>query len=67
MELDRAKVIYEMARNDVSCKELVQKTGLSRLTITNVRNGKRCAKSTATAIANAIGVEISDLAKEGTV
>ncbi len=61
LKLDRVKVISEMARNDISCKELVGKTGLSRVTVTNVRNGKSCTRSTAFAIAAAIGVDISKI------
>lgn len=64
LKLDRVKVISEMARNDISCKDLVEKTGLSRITVTNVRNGKSCTRSTAFAIAAAIGVDISEIAKD---
>ena len=64
MKLDRVKLITEMARNGVSCKELVERSGLSRLTVTNVRNGKSCTKSTAIAIAKAIGVEMSQIVEE---
>ena len=64
MKLDRVKLIAEMARNGVSCNELVKRSGLSRLTVTNVRNGKSCTKSTAIAIARAIGVDISKITEE---
>ena len=61
MKLDRVRVITEMARNGISCKDLVEKTGLSRITVTNVRSGKNCTRSTAFAIASAIGVDVSEI------
>lgn len=61
MKLDRVKVISQMAKSNLTCKDLVKKTGLSRITVTNVRKGGNCARSTAYAIASAIGVDISEI------
>ena len=67
MKLDRVKVISQMAKSNLTCKDLVQKTGLSRLTVTNVRKGGNCARSTAYAIATAIGVDISEIMESSCV
>lgn len=67
MKLDRVKVISQMAKNNLTCKDLVKKTGLSRITVTNVRKGGSCARSTAYAIASAIGVDISEIMESNSI
>ena len=61
MKLDRVKVISEMARKHSTVKELSKISGLSRVTITNVRAGKDCSTATAYAIARALEVDVSEL------
>lgn len=61
MRLDRVKVICEMARKNVTVADLAERAGISKVTITGVRCGKSCAKSTAYAIANGLGVDVAAL------
>ena len=61
MKLDRVKVISEMARKHITVKELSKVSGLSRVTITNVRAGKDCSTATAYSISRALEVDVSEL------
>ena len=64
MRIDRVKLIAEMARQDLTVKSLAEKSGVSRLTLTNVRGGKSCAESTGKAIARALGVPVESIIEE---
>lgn len=61
MRIDRIKFAAALARADVTTVELSQRTGLSRGTISSVKNGKRCTQKTAHQIAFGLGVELSEL------
>lgn len=63
MRIDRVKLIAEMARRDISCKRLVELSGVSRMTITSVRSGKSCSMETAEKLAAVLGRDI--IMKEG--
>lgn len=58
MRIDRVKLIAEMARRDISCKRLVELSGVSRMTITSVRSGKSCSMETAEKLAAVLGRDI---------
>jgi len=60
--MDRVAIITEMARRRISCNKLVELSGVSRVTITAVRNGKSCSKETAEKLAAVLG---RDIIKEG--
>ena len=64
MRIDRVKLIAEMARQDISCKALVEKSGVSRVTVTAARSGKSCAPITAGKIADALGVPVESILKK---
>ena len=64
MRLNRVKVVAEMARQDLTIKEMAKRTGLSGNTIGFVRRGSSCTYETATAIAKALGVDVEDLVEE---
>lgn len=40
VRIDRVALIAEMARRGISCNRLVELSGVSRVTVTAVRNGK---------------------------
>lgn len=61
MKLDRVKVISVMAERRMLVKELSNITGLSRVTITNIRAGKDCSTATAYAVARALNVDVSSI------
>lgn len=58
MRIDRVKLIAEMARRDINCNRLVELSGVSRVTITNIRGGKSCSKETAEKLAAVLGRDI---------
>ena len=55
-------MIAEMARKDINCNRLVELSGVSRVTVTAVRNGKSCSQETADKLAAVLG---RDIIKEG--
>lgn len=61
MRIDRIKLITEMARKNLNVKDLVEKSGLSKVTISSVRSGKGCSKYTAEKIAKSLDMDVSDL------
>lgn len=62
VRIDRVAMIAEMARKDINCNRLVELSGVSRVTVTAVRNGKSCSKETADKLAAVLG---RDIIKEG--
>lgn len=64
MQIDRVKLIAEMARQRLSVKDLVKRSSLSEATIVNVRAGKSCTQPTGVLIAQALGMNLEDLEEE---
>ena len=64
MRISRIRFAAELARADMSCKQLAERTGLSRVTISNIRQGKSCARSTAERIADGLGVSLREIVEE---
>lgn len=62
VQMDRVAIITEMARRHISCNDLMGLSGVSRVTITAVRNGKSCSKETAEKLAAVLG---RNIIKEG--
>lgn len=56
--MDRVAIITEMAKRNMSCNQLVELSGVSRVTITAVRNGKSCSRETAEKLAAVLGHDI---------
>lgn len=61
MRIDRIKFAAALAKADISCLELAEKSQLSRVTITNVKSGKSCSKKTAQLLAAGLGVNLADI------
>ena len=61
MQIDRVKLITEMARQRMTVKRLAELSGASRPTITNVRSGNFCSDLVGKAIARALGVDVADI------
>ena len=53
--MDRVAIITEMARRHMNCNQLVELSGVSRVTVTAVRNGKSCSRETAEKLAAVLG------------
>ena len=60
MRIDRIKLIAEMARQNLTVKELAEKACVSRMTVSSVRSGKSVTRH----IARALGVELDALKEE---
>ena len=58
MRIDRVKFAAALAQADLNVKQVAEKTGLSRGTITGVKTGKSCTKETAEKLAELLGREI---------
>ena len=58
VRIERVSMIAEMARKDINCNRLVELSGVSRGTVTAVRNGKSCSKQTAERLAAILGRDI---------
>ena len=58
MRIDRVRVVTEMARKDLTVKRLAEMSGLSRLTVSSIKNGKSCCKETAEKLAAILGRDI---------
>lgn len=61
MRIDRIKLCALLASKDWTSVKLAQTSGLSRQTISQIKNGKRCYEETAHKIANALGVALEEL------
>lgn len=62
--VDRVKVIAEMARQNVTCEELMQKAGVGRAAIWKMRKGQPVWRTTAAHVARALGVPLETLLEE---
>ncbi len=64
MRIDRVKFAAELARADLKIKALAERAGVSRVTITSVRSGKSCSKTTVEKLAAGLGISISDIVSD---
>ena len=64
MRIHKVKFATELARADVSAKELASRTGVSRVTISAIKSGKSCASDTAKKLAEGLGVAVADLVQQ---
>lgn len=58
MRIDRVAFAAALAKKDITCKKLAELSGVSRVTITNVKTGKSCSKETADKLVAILGSEI---------
>ena len=65
MRIDRAKLIAEMARQDMGVADLSQRATVSRATITALRGGKSCNANSVRRVASALGVTVESLLEDG--
>lgn len=63
--INRVALIAGMAKRNINCKQLVELSGVSRVTITAARSGKSCSRKTAEKLAAGLGVPVETLIKEG--
>lgn len=58
MRVDRIAFVTAMAQRDLTVKRIAELSGLSRVTVTNVKGGKSCSQSTADKLASVLGSNI---------
>lgn len=58
MRIDRVKFAAALVRADMNGKQLAERAGVSRGTVTSVRTGKSCSQETAEKLAAVLGPEI---------
>lgn len=58
MRIDRVAFAAALARADLNVKQLAERSGVSRVTITSVKSGKSCSRETAEKLAAVLGREI---------
>lgn len=63
--INRVALIAGMARRNINCKQLVELSGVSRVTITAARSGKSCSRGTVEKLAAGLGVPVETLIEEG--
>ncbi len=61
MRLDKVKVLILMVKRNMCQKDLAQAAGISRGSLSIVVNGKRCRPQTAIKIAEALGVDVTEI------
>lgn len=61
MRIDRKKFAHLLIDKDMSVKEVAEKVGVSRQTITNIKQGKRCIDVIGYKIADVLGVDVADI------
>lgn len=64
MRIDRVKLAAALAIADITANTLAERAGVSRVTISNVRAGKRCTEETANKLAAGLGIPVSEIAEE---
>ena len=57
MRIDRVKLAAELARQDLTQKRLAELSGVSRVTIGNIKAGRSCSDEVGQKIAKALGVK----------
>ena len=61
MRIDRIKFVAELTRQDMTQKRLAEISGVSRVTINNIKSGKSCTDEVGQRIALALGVTVADI------
>ena len=61
MRIDNAKLAYELRRRKINQNMLSEKSGVSRITISNILCGKSCASVTAEKIARTLDIPVEKL------
>lgn len=64
MRLDEIKFAVAMVKKGLNMNGLAKECGISRNTLSAAKAGKRIKPETAAAIANALGVEVTDLLED---
>lgn len=61
MRIDRMKFVAELAKRDFTLKKLSELSGVSRQTLSYIKQGKSCTDEVGHAIADALKLNVNDL------
>lgn len=61
MRIDRKKLAHLLIDKDFTIKQLAEKVGVSRQTISNIKQGKRCMDVIGYRIADVLGVDVTEI------
>ena len=61
MRVKEREFLIAMANKMINLGEVANKTGISRQTLSYIKNGKKCKADLAGKIANALGVEVTEI------
>lgn len=61
MRIDRLKFVTELTKQDLTLIELSKRSGVNRVTLSNIKNGKSCREDIAKKVANALNIELEKL------
>ncbi len=64
MRINRIELTKELTRQDMTQKQLAEKSGISRATVNGIKNGRSCSDSSAIKIADALGIPIELLLEQ---
>lgn len=64
MRVNRVKLMAESARREIRTKELAEKSGVSRATLSKMRSGKSCSVETVQRVAQVLGVPVESLLED---
>lgn len=64
VRIDRVKLVTELAKRDMTQTRLAELAGVSRATINCIRAGKSCSDKVGQSIAEALGVEVTEIIED---
>lgn len=64
MRIDCIKLVTELTRQHITQIDLATKAGVSRATISSIKNGKSCSDVVGAKIAEALGLSVEELSEK---
>ncbi len=64
MRIDRAKLVFELAKRDMKQVELANTVGISRATVNNICRGKSCSDEVANKIVKALNIDVTEIMEQ---
>lgn len=65
MRLCRIKLVTELAKRNMTSQSLARHAGVSKATVSAIKNGRSCSPDTAAKIAEVLNLTIEDLQERG--